>query len=134
MRRWRKELLDSRASPTSVAKAYRLLKAVLSTAVDDGIIRRNPCRIRGAGQDGSPERRTLTVRQVGQLATATHPRYSALVLLMFQTCQPASVAGRCLGSSDDSSRVPACKSGSPPVVMALTWAADCPRVTVVYRW
>ena len=81
MRRWRKELLDSGASPTSVAKAYRLLKAVLSTAVDDGIIRRNPCRIRGAGQDRSPERRTLTVRQVGQLATATHPRYRALVLL-----------------------------------------------------
>ena len=81
MRRWRKELLDSGASPTSVAKAYRLLKAVLSTAVDDGIIRRNPCRIRGAGQDRSPERRTLTVRQVGQLATATRPRYRALVLL-----------------------------------------------------
>ena len=91
MRRWRKELLDSGASPTSVAKAYRLLKAVLSTAVDDGIIRRNPCRIRGAGQDRSPERRTLTVRQVGQLATATRPRYRALVLL--------AVSAACAGVS-----------------------------------
>jgi integrase len=31
-----------------VAKAYRLLRAIMSTAADDGLIRRNPCRIRGA--------------------------------------------------------------------------------------
>jgi hypothetical protein len=29
----------------TVAKAYRLLKAIFNTAVDDGLIRRNPCRI-----------------------------------------------------------------------------------------
>lgn len=51
VRRWRRELLDSGASATSVAKTYRLLRAIMSTAVDDGIIRRNPCRIRGAGLD-----------------------------------------------------------------------------------
>ncbi len=79
VRRWRKELLDAGASPTSTAKAYRLLKAIMNTAVDDGIIRRNPCRIRGGGQDRSPER--LTVRQVGQLADAIHPLYRALILL-----------------------------------------------------
>jgi integrase len=81
VRRWRKDLLDSGASPTATAKAYRLLRAIMNTAVDDGIIRRNPCRIRGGGQDQSPERPVLTVRQVGQLADAIHPRYGALILL-----------------------------------------------------
>jgi hypothetical protein len=37
-------------------KAYRLFKAILNTAVDDGLIRRNPCRIKGAGQEKSAER------------------------------------------------------------------------------
>ena len=35
--------------PTTAAKAYRLLKSILATATDDELIRRNPCRIRGAG-------------------------------------------------------------------------------------
>jgi hypothetical protein len=37
-------------SAVTVAKAYRLLKAIFNTAVDDELIRRNPCRIKGAGQ------------------------------------------------------------------------------------
>jgi integrase len=81
VRRWRGELLDSGTGATSVAKAYRLLRAIMSTAVDDGIIRRNPCRIRGAGLDRSPERSVLTIRQVARLADAIGPRYRALILL-----------------------------------------------------
>ena len=50
VRRWRKALLDCGVSPVTVAKAYRLLKAIMNTAVEDGLIRRNPCRIKGAGQ------------------------------------------------------------------------------------
>ena len=49
VRRWRKNLLDAQVSVVTVAKAYRLLKAIFNTAVDDGLIRRNPCRIKGAG-------------------------------------------------------------------------------------
>jgi integrase len=64
-----------------VAKAYRLLKAILNTAVDDGLIRRNPCRIKGAGQEESPEQPVLTMHQVFDLAEAFDPRYCALVLL-----------------------------------------------------
>lgn len=48
----------------------------LNTALDDGAIRRNPCRIKGAGQEASPERSTLIISQVsnpvsrgGDLAT-----------------------------------------------------------------
>ena len=64
-----------------MAKAHRLLEAIMNTAVDDGAIRRNPCRIRGAAQGRSPERTVLTLRQVGQLTDAIHPRYRVLVLL-----------------------------------------------------
>jgi integrase len=81
VRRWRRSLLDGGASPVTAAKAYRLLKAVMNTAVDDGLIRRNPCRIKGAAQDQSPEREVLTVRQVFTLASVIDPRYRAMVLL-----------------------------------------------------
>jgi integrase len=81
VRRWRKGLLDAAVGEVTVAKAYRLLKAIMNTAVDDGIIRRNPCRIKGAGQEHSPERPVLTIRQVFALADAFEPRYRALVLL-----------------------------------------------------
>jgi integrase len=75
------KLLDNGVSPVTAAKAYQLLRAVMNTAVDDGLIRRNPCRIKGAGSEDSPERPVLTVRQVYALADAVDPRYRALILL-----------------------------------------------------
>ena len=81
VRRWRKDLLDAKVGEVTVAKAYRLLKAILATAVDDGLIRRNPCRIKGAGQEKSPERPVLTIRQVFDLADAIDRRYRTLILL-----------------------------------------------------
>ena len=64
VRRWRKKLLDLGVSEVTAAKAYRLLRAIFHTALDDGLIRRNPCRIKGAGRENSPERPVLTVAQV----------------------------------------------------------------------
>ena len=81
VRRWRKELLDSGVSAVTAAKAYRLLKAIMNTAADDGLIRRNPCRIKGAGREMSPERPVLTIGQVYALSAAIDQRYRALVLL-----------------------------------------------------
>jgi integrase len=62
-------------------KTYRLLRVILNTAVDDGLIARNPCRVKGAGADNTPERPALTVDQVYAIAGAIVPRYRALVLL-----------------------------------------------------
>src|SRR5580700_1788674 len=81
IRRWRKQLLDAGVGSVTVAKEYRLLKAILNTAVDDGLIRRNPCRIKGAGQEKSPERPVLTIGQVFALADVIDQRYRVLVLL-----------------------------------------------------
>jgi integrase len=94
VRRWRKQLIDSGVSAVTVAKAYRLLKAVLNTALDDGVIRRNPCRIKGAGQEESPERPTLTIAQVYALADAVGQRYRALILLaMFSSLRWGELGG-----------------------------------------
>ena len=69
--------LDSGVSAVTIAKAYRLLKAIMNTATDDGLIRRNPCRIKGASVEKSPERPVLTVQQVFDLADAIGPRYKS---------------------------------------------------------
>jgi integrase len=54
----------------------------MNMAVDDGLRKRNPCRIDGAGQEHSPERPVLTVAQVFALADAfTERRYRLLALL-----------------------------------------------------
>ena len=65
---------------TLPAKAYRLLRAVLSTAVEDSLIARNPCAVKGAGIERSPERPLPTGDEVWRLADAIAPRYRALVL------------------------------------------------------
>ncbi len=60
IRRWRKERLDAGPhaarpfGPVTVAKAYRLLHAIMNTAVEDGLIRRNPCRFKGAEDGQAP--------------------------------------------------------------------------------
>jgi integrase len=69
IRDWRAGLLGNGVSPSMAAKAYRLLRAVLTTAVEeDKIFPRNPCRIRGAGEEHAAERPVLTVSQVFELA------------------------------------------------------------------
>jgi integrase len=80
IRTWHAGLLDS-VGQSTVAKTYSFLRAVLNTAVDDELIRRNPCRIRGAGQTSTPERPTATLPEVFAIAASIQPRYRALVLL-----------------------------------------------------
>lgn len=82
VRTWRADLLGVDAPALQVAKAYRLLRAVMNTAVnEDEIVTRNPCRLRGAGKEHSPERPTLEVAEVLRIADAIQPRYRMMVLL-----------------------------------------------------
>jgi integrase len=80
IRVWHHDLAE-RVSGIQAAKAYRFLRAVLNTAVDDGLIARNPCRIPGAGQERSPERPLVPPETALALVDAIEPRYRALVLL-----------------------------------------------------
>lgn len=80
VRRWRAWMLDEGRSHSTAAKAYRLLRAIMHTAADDGRVKRNPCRIKGADQEPSPERPVATVPQVFALADQMPPPFRALVL------------------------------------------------------
>nr|WP_220449727.1 N-terminal phage integrase SAM-like domain-containing protein [Nonomuraea longispora] len=81
IREWRVLLLGNGVGQSEVAKAYRLLRAVLMTAADDQIIPRNPCRIRGAGEEQPEERPVLTMAKVFELADLMPVRLRALVLI-----------------------------------------------------
>jgi integrase len=87
VREWRATLLANGVSQTMAAKSYRLLRAVLMTAVkEDELIRTNPCRIPGADQEKAAERPVLTVAQVFALAEQVPARYQALILVTTFAC------------------------------------------------
>ena len=66
----------------TVAKAYRLLHAIFATATDhDRLVRRNPCRIEGAGVEESPERDIASLPVVFVIADALPVRYRVMALL-----------------------------------------------------
>jgi integrase len=82
VRQWRADRLAAGVSESVTAKAYRLLRAVLNTAVDeDAILPRNPCRVRGADRETPDERPVLSVAQVFKLADRMPKRYRTLVLV-----------------------------------------------------
>ncbi len=56
---------------TTTAKSCRLLKAIMQTSVEDGLIRRNPCAARGAGCEDADERPAATVEEVFAFAGAS---------------------------------------------------------------
>jgi integrase len=87
VRAWRADLLARGTSQTVTAKAYRLLRAVLNTAVrEDELIRVNPCRIPGADREDTAERPVLSVAQVYALADEMPKRFRALILLTTFGC------------------------------------------------
>ena len=90
VRRWharltsdlRAELAPSgRDGSATVARAYRLLRAIMQTAVDDELLLRNPCRLPGAGTPKSTERPVLAISEVGELAAVVPDHYRAYVVL-----------------------------------------------------
>jgi integrase len=62
-------------------QAYRFLRAVMSTAVRDGAVGKNPCQISGAGSDRAKERPVASPAEVVALVEAITPRYRAAVVL-----------------------------------------------------
>jgi integrase len=82
VRNWHVGMLKAgKPGPTTVAKCYRLLHAILSTAVTDELLMRNPCVIKGAGQEKTPERPIASIPQVFEIADTIEPRFRAMVLV-----------------------------------------------------
>jgi integrase len=81
VRAWHTTIAD-RVSPLQAAKAYRLMRTILNTAVRDGLLATNPCNIEGGGVERSGERPLIDTEAVFELAEAIDPRYRALILLI----------------------------------------------------
>jgi integrase len=82
IRQWRAGRLADGVSESVAAKCYRLVRAILNTAVEeDKILSCNPCRVRGADKEEPAERPVVTVAQVFDLAQRMPGRFRTLVLL-----------------------------------------------------
>ncbi len=82
VRDWHADLLKAdKPGTTTVAKCYRLLHVILNTAVTDELLARNPCVIKGAGQEKTPERPIASIPQVFEIADVIEARFRAMVLV-----------------------------------------------------
>lgn len=66
VRHWHAKIVQTRG-PAIAAKCYRVLRAVYNTAVTDGLVARNPCRVRGAGEERAAERPLITAANLAML-------------------------------------------------------------------
>lgn len=66
--------------PSTAAKCYRLLSTILKTAVEDELLLRNPCRVKGASSEPESERPVLSRAELDSLVAAAPKR----VRLLFQ--------------------------------------------------
>lgn len=82
VRDWHSGLLQAdKPGNTTVAKCHRLLHDILNTAVAEELLARNPCVIKGAGQEKAPERPIASIPQVVEIADTIEPRFRAMVLV-----------------------------------------------------
>ncbi|HYN30391.1 MAG TPA: tyrosine-type recombinase/integrase [Dermatophilaceae bacterium] len=81
VRQWRGRFA-AQGRDAAGAKAYALLKAILQTAEDDGLITRNPCRLKGAGHAARKrESVALSPSELAALADAMPDKWRALTLV-----------------------------------------------------
>jgi integrase len=80
VRRWYQGL--SRDHETTADDAYRLLRAIVNTAIADNLIVRSPCQVKGAGHVRSPERPIASVAEVANAVEAMPDRYRLAILLL----------------------------------------------------
>src|SRR3954468_9237963 len=81
VRHWYAGLMTKGLSRNTGAKCYRLLRSICNTAVTDGLIARNPCRIEGAGVERAEERQIASVDQ-GWAAADAMPKHLQLAVLI----------------------------------------------------
>lgn len=77
----------------AVSASYRVLRAIMTTAVQDEVIARNPCTIRGASLDRPTQRPTVSPADVWALTEAVPPLYRALVWMAAGTALRSAELG-----------------------------------------
>lgn len=80
VRRWYGKTGQGTQSSVTTAKAYRLLRQIMAAAVDDMLLRANPCNLKGAAVERSTERQIPTVDDVMRLAAVVKPEYRLMIL------------------------------------------------------
>ncbi|MHB1599610.1 MAG: site-specific integrase, partial [Acidimicrobiales bacterium] len=81
VRPWYTALTVAEPGSTQPGKSYKLLRAILNQAVEDGLLRANPVRVKGAGRDTAVERPVAMPEDVAAITAAIDERYRAMVLL-----------------------------------------------------
>jgi len=66
---------------STASKCYRLTKSILATAVAEDVIPKNPCNIRGAGQEPARKREGPSIATVLDLVEVVRPKRRLLVNL-----------------------------------------------------
>ena len=79
VRSWYGKLHRSHLAANTTAKVYRLFRTIMTSAVEDGLLRSNPVSIKGAAREEVHELPIPTYEEVGRIADAIDPRFRALV-------------------------------------------------------
>jgi hypothetical protein len=98
--------------------AYRVLRAIFNTAIQDDLMIKSPCRVKGAGTDRSAERTVPTVEQVALLTLAMPEQYRAAVVL---AAWGTLAVVKCWGSDARTSMSSPARSG---------WSGRCTSTTI----
>ena len=81
IRRWHGQVSAGTHGAVTTAKAYRLLRQIMAAAVDDMLLRSNPCTLKNVAVERSVERVTPTIEEAMRLAEVVKPEYRLMVLL-----------------------------------------------------
>jgi integrase len=82
------------AVPSTAAKAYRLLRQIMNSAVEDGLRAGSPCRIKNGGREPESDRPSVSVGEVAALSEAMPANLRLAVLL---ACWTSLRRGEILG-------------------------------------
>jgi integrase len=92
IRSWNTKL--SSVHPDTAAQAYRLLATIFNTAVDDNLLARSPCRVKGASYFHNPERPVATLEEIAGAVSATEEQYRlSIILAVWCHLRPQEVLG-----------------------------------------
>jgi integrase len=67
--------------PDTAAQAYRLLSAMMNTAVQDDVLPKSPCRVKGASYYENPERPVASPEEIAAAVEVTDGRYQLTIIL-----------------------------------------------------
>ncbi|MCA1824459.1 MAG: site-specific integrase [Frankia sp.] len=91
---WVAKLRDEGLAPSSIAKCYHLLTAMMTAAVDEGLLRVTPCRKISLPRRAQHEQVFLSAPQVRAVLHETPERYQAFVMTAYTTgCRWSELAG-----------------------------------------